>query len=401
MENAVLVALSMPYANPGGAISWGGEFPQNQVDFAINRAYSRLVSDLGDITLVTATIVFPSVTGHYRYPIQYPTQNPPVALGSYATASVVFSGVVQLGGTAQVIINGTTFSYTIPSASTTIAQIIAAFIVQINASNLVQPAGTILSPVNQALNSTSTLSLMAGLPGTAGNAITLAVSAAGPLIGIEGGGALGTEGGAGVATESTLILTPSGATFANGTAANQPIRTVRRVQYQALGQLFALELEPGARMLSWEEFNRKTAAGYLLPFSYTTWPDYCAVSTKRDTLYFYGAPSEYGDLITVEYCPIITSNAAIPASAWGYLVNSTDIPLLPEDTQDAIWMGAVSFLNPKAREYEGGRTYMQMYKDEVQRAKDNYTRDSAGDALILRPVEDALATSGYGAHIEA
>jgi hypothetical protein len=172
------------------------------------------------------------------------------------------------------------------------------------------------------------------------------------------------------------------------------------VQYQALGQLFQLDLEPGARLISVEEFNRKTMAGYLLPFSFTTWPDYCAVSTKRDSLYLFGAPSTYGDTITVEYCPIITSNTTIAASAWGYLVNATDIPLLPEDAQDAVWIGAVGLLNPKAREFENGKSYLQMYRDEVARIKENYTRDSAGDAQILRPVADALATSGYGAFLD-
>jgi hypothetical protein len=69
---------------------------------------------------------------------------------------------------------------------------------------------------------------------------------------------------------------------------------------------------------------------------------------------------------------------------------------LPEDTQDALWMGAAAFLNPNAREIETGQLYSKVYNAEVQRAKDNYTRDSAGDALILRPAADALVTSGYG-----
>jgi hypothetical protein len=52
-------------------------------------------------------------------------------------------------------------------------------------------------------------------------------------------------------------------------------------------------------------------------------------------------------------------------------------------------------LNPNAREYGNGELYSKKYNDEVQRIKNNYARDSAGDALILRPVGDALATSGY------
>jgi hypothetical protein len=373
LESQVLQALSQPYANVGGTVVWpqNCDFNQATVDFAINRAYSRYVSDLGDLELLTQTLAFPSVTNQYSYQLQTVTGQPATAIGSYATGTVTFSGTVAAGQTPSIYINGTTYSYTVPSSTTTIPQIIAAFIAKINAGTQVLPYGTVLSPVNQALNSQTTLTLMAGAPGNL--PCTLIATSSG-----------------------TLTLTASGSGLSGGTFANQPIRTVRRVFYQALGQLFRLELEPGARLISWEEFNRKTGAGYLLPFSFTTWPDFCAVSPHRDHLYFYGAPSEYGDTITVEYCPIITSNTSIPASSWGYLVNSTDIPLLPEDTQDAIWIGAAAFLNPNAREIKNGLTYKELYKDEVQRTKDNYTRDSAGDALILRPADDALVTSGYG-----
>ncbi len=375
LESQVLQALSQPYANPGGTVTYpeNADFAQNVVDFAINRAYTRFVSDLGDIELLTQQLAFPSVTGQYAYQLQSPFGQPATAIGSYATGSVTFTGTVAAGQTPTVTIGGTAYTYTVPSSSTTIPTIIAGLIAKINAGTQILPTSTVLSPVNQALNTQSTLTLMAGAGGTAGNATTLSATSSG-----------------------TLILTASGATLSGGTAANQPIRTVRRVYYQALGQLFRLELEPGARMISWQEFNRKTSAGYLLPFSFTTWPDYCAISPQRKSLYFYGAPSEYGDTITVDYCPIITSNANIPSSNWGYLVNPTDVPLLPEDTQDAIWMGAAAFLNPQAREFQNGELYMNKYKEEVQRAKDNYTRDSAGDALILRPISDALATSGYG-----
>jgi hypothetical protein len=368
-----LQALSQPYANPGGPVAWptGADFNQAAVDFAINRTLTRYVSDLGDLELLTSTLTFPSVTGQYAYPLQTPLGQPATAIGSYATGSVSFSGTVAAGQTPGVTIGGTLYSYTVPSASTTIPQIIAALIQKINAGAQVLPFGTTLSPVNQALNTQTMLTLMAGAAGTAGNSTTLTATSSG-----------------------TLILTASGATLSGGTAANQPIRTVRRVYYQALGQLFRLELEPGARLISWQEMNRKTMAGFLLPFSFTTWPDYAAVNPTRSQLVFYGAPSEYGDTITVEYCPIVTSNASIPASNWGYLVNPNDQPLLPEDTQDALWMGAAAFLNPKAREFENGELYMTKYAKEVQRTKDNYTRDSAGDALILRPVGEALATSG-------
>jgi hypothetical protein len=379
LESAVLKALSMPYANPGGLVTWpsGCDFNQSTVDWAINRGLTRTVSDLGDIELLTQEIAFPSQTGVYEYLLQNPVGQPATAVGSFATGSVVFTGTVAAGQTPGITIGGTLYSYTVPTASTTIPQIIAALIQKINAGTQILPTSTTLSPVNQALNTSITLTLMAGAAGTAGNSTTLTATSSG-----------------------TLTLTASGSTLSGGTAANQPIRTVRRVYYQALGQLFRLELEPGARLISWQEFNRKTGAGYMLPFSFTTWPNYATISPRRMHLYLYGAPSEYGDTITVSYCPIITQNTAIPASNWGYLVNATDIPLLPEDVQDCIWEWAVSFLQPDAREIATGKLYRDMYKEDVQTAKDNYGRDSAGDALILRPASEALATSGYDAFAE-
>jgi hypothetical protein len=370
----------MPYANPGGAVTWplNADFDQAAVDWAINRAYSRLVSDLGDLELLTQSLVFPSMVGQYSYPLQSPEGTPisgfpALATGVYATGSIVFSGTVTAGQTVTVTIAGVPYTYMVPSSSTSIPQIIAALTAQINSGSQVLPNSTVLCPVNQALNGQLSLNLRAGVPTFASNLTTIAGASSG-----------------------SLALTVSGPTLSGGTPYNPPIRTVRRVFYHSLGQLFRLELEPGARLISWQEFNRKTATGYLLPFSFATWPAYCSVDPKRQNLYLYGAPTQTGDMITVEYCPIIAQFVGLPATQWGFLVNPTDFPMIPEDTQDAIWMGAAAFLNPAAREYGNGELYSKKYRDEVQRAKDNYTRDSAGDALILRPVGDALATSGYG-----
>jgi len=374
LESATLLPLDMPYANPGGIVTWptGADFSQAKIDWAINRTLTRLASDLGDIELLTQVLAFPSVTNQYAYPLQSPMGQPATAIGTSATGSVTFSGTVAVGQTPSVTIAGTTYSVTVTASMLSIPQVIAALITKINAGTQILPTSTTLAPVNQALNTQSVLTLMAGAPGTAGNATTLVAASSG-----------------------LLILTASGTTFTGGTNVNQPIRMVRRVLYQSLGQLFRLELEPGARLISWQEFNRKTGAGYTFPFNFSTWPEWCAVSPRRDKLFFSGGPSQYGDTIYVEYCPIITQNANIPSSNWGYLVNSTDIPLLPEDAQDAIWMGAVAFLQPNAREFGTGELYSEKYLKEVQRIKDNYTRDSAGDALIMRPAEDAVATSGY------
>jgi hypothetical protein len=366
--------MGLPYANPGGAISWppGGDFGQAKVDWAINRALVRTAIDLGDLEMFTQTLVFPSITNQYAYTLQSPNGQPATAIGSYATGTVTVTGTVAAGQTPGVTIGGTLYSYTVPTSSTTISQIIAAIIGKINAGTQILPTSTTLSPVSQALNTFNQIALMAGAAGTAGNATTLTATSSG-----------------------SLTLTASGATLSGGTAANQPIRMVRRVYYQSLGQLFRLELEPGARLISWEEMNRRTGAGYTFPFNFSTWPNWCSVSPKRDQLFFSGGPSQYGDTITVEYAPIITQNASIPASNWGFLVNTTDIPLFPEDVQDLIWMYAVSLLQPNAREVATGKLYRELYKEDLQNAKDNHTRDSAGDALIMRPASDAVMTSGY------
>jgi hypothetical protein len=338
------------------------------VDFAINRAYSRLVSDLSSLELLTNQITFSTNAQQYAYEIQFNASK--TAIGSRASGTVTFTGTPAAGQTPTVTVNGTLFSYTVLSTDT-LATITQAFLVKINASALVQPTGTVLAPVTPTLN-------------TAQNVLTLYAATTGV-----------TTYTLTAASSGTLTLTTSGATLTGGTAANQPIQLVRRIRYQPLGQLYRLELEPGARLVSWEQFNRETGAGYMLSYAYATNPDFCSISPTRQYLYFYPGPFTVGDQVVIDYCPTITSNTSIPATSWGYLANSTDVPLMPEDCQDAIWMGAVAFLQPKAREYEGGKLYVELYRAEVQRIKDNYERDSAGDALILKPAEEVLASSGW------
>ena len=137
----------------------------------------------------------------------------------------------------------------------------------------------------------------------------------------------------------------------------------------------------------------------FLPFSFATNPDFCAVSPDRTQLYLYPGPYTVGDRITIQYCPIVSSNSALTAAQWGFLNMQTDIPLLPEDAQDSIWMGAVALLNPKAREYGGGQLYAEKLEAEIARIREDYTRDSAGDSLVLTPAEDVLQTSGWDSWI--
>ena len=370
LENMVILELGLPYANPGGPVNWAtaGPLSQTMFDYAINRGYVETCKDLGELELLTNTLVIPTQQSVWSYPIQ--SNATKTAIGSYATATVTFGGTVTAGAVASVFINGVPFTYT-ATAQDTLPSVVQTITNAINASALVLPSGTVLSPVTPALNAPqSVLSLMAGAPGVSGTTL----SASGTL---------------------SLTVTASSATLVGGTAANQPIRLVRRVWYQPLGQLYRQELEPGARLISWEQLNRKTGAGYMQPFSYATQPDYCAVDPTRQQLAIYPGPFTVGDQITIEYCPIITTNAAIPASNWGYLANATDQPMLPEDCQWPIVEYATSLLYPRLREVGGGKLYRDMYRASIEEIKAQYVRDSAGDSLVFVPVEDVLATSGW------
>jgi hypothetical protein len=377
LENATLLALGQPSANPGGVPNWGGEFPQNQVDWAINRAYARLVSDLGDLELLTASQIFQTVAKKFSYGIATPrfeSLTPPAVTITITpgfteyqdiTLTIGFLGNPSMGD----------FVYTTQPGDTPY-DVMAAFIALINDSQITSNSFIpgLLQKVNLPVSYADwTYSSPIILRCYTRNQVDVTVSS--NYLGVSPG-----------------LLTSR--------ASLPAARMIRRVYYQSLGEVIRQELEPGARLVSWEEFNRRTGAGYLLANSAGTTPDFCAVNPARSLLYFYPAPAQDGDLVTVEYCPIVTNDAKIPASAWGYLRLPTDVPPLPEDAQDAIWEGAVSFLMPKAREYEGGRAYGEIYKAEVQRIKDNYTRDSAGDALILRPAEDALSTSGTNSFMD-
>lgn len=381
------MAMGMMYANPGGTISWGGEFPKNQVDWAINRAYARLVSDLGDIELLTNTVKMFGSTGVSSYTLNSPPREIPNTFSTRGSCPRIIVTVPPVAA-------GTTYSLLFPLYS-----LLATY--DAGDEDTEETVATqLMSQLNDYGAATGRLvAYWHTTQSTFGDQpraqFTLSVTTPGVVTNV-----LGYT----MTVQNLALFDPvtnaASTLLSGGTSINAGIRMVRRVYYQPVGAKYRLELEPGARLISWEEFQRKTSAGYLLPNSFTDVPDFCSVNPTRTRLYFYGAPAQNGDVITVEYCPIITSSppapntANIPASLWGTLQLDTDVPPLPEDAQDAIWEGAVSLLMPKAREYEGGRSYAEIYKADVQRIKDNYTRDSAGDALVLRPAEDALATSG-------
>lgn len=250
LENECLAALQSPLVNFGAAPNWGSQqgpqLSQAFVDHAINRGYARVLNDLADLEIVTATITFTSTTQVYKY--------------------------------------------TIPPVPAT------------------QPA----------------------------------------------------------------------------------IRMVRRVFYQPLGIPYALELEPGARLISWAEFERVTGAGYLQPFSFAQQPEVCAVSPDRKSIQFYPGPTTTGDTITVNYAPIPTAGTSVPP-----LSNATDVPVLPDDCSEAIVFWALTLLWPKQREFAAREVYAKNYREEIQRLRDTYARSSAGDKLQITDPGTILASSGF------
>lgn len=372
LENSVLLALQEPNVNFGSQAVYpsGANFPQSAVDFMINRAYGQLLNDIADVEIASQTLIFPSVSQQYAYAI------PSGAFASGTLTTALTAGASITGIVLTVTISGTPITYTCVSTDTALSAL-AALAARVNASTLVTAASPTISPLNYALNNPSQYVVYAPAAGTAGNSITFTASSSAPLL---------------------LSITASGSgTLSGGTAASPAIRFLRRVWYQPLGLTYQIELEPGARLVSWQQFQRASSAGYLQPFAFALQPDVCSVSPDRSKLYFFPGPFTTGDTITIEYAPTLTSTSGITPGNFGYLVNSTDVPAVPEPMHDLIWMLAVYFLWPKARELGAAMQYLEMYKARLQEEKQNYMRMSMGDSLQITGRETILSSSGWQA----
>lgn len=367
----VLTQLQEPNVSFGSAPSWttGANYTQAAVDFAINRAYGKLLDDLGDISLVTQVLSFASVVQQYAYPIP---------VGQTASGTVSTSLVTSTTPTGVVLtltINGTATTYTCVSTDGALSAI-TNLVTKVNASSLVTATNPTINALQLTLNAASQYTITAYTAGTAGNSITLTASSSNSAI---------------------MSISVSGSTLTGGTAASPNIRKVRSVYYQPLGLSYNVLREPGVRLVSWAEYQRQTASGYLQYFSAGSIPDFVAVNTLRTQLWLYPSPYESGDTITMEYCPQLTNSTSVSAANWGYLSNATDSPpsMLPEDIQDCIWMYACYLLWPKSREIGTAQAYLQMYKDKLQESKANYMDASAGASFGIRSRDDMLAIS-YG-----
>lgn len=129
IENECLMVLQQPQANAGGAPAWGAytnaPFNQASVDYAINRGYLRLDSDLGDLELVSYTTSFPSSlnTSAYNIPPLVPAISTMIGTAVASTGvnttvtPVSMSGIVI--GQGLIIDNGLVTQETIyPTAAT-------------------------------------------------------------------------------------------------------------------------------------------------------------------------------------------------------------------------------------------------------------------------------------------
>lgn len=370
LENACLLQLQEQNVNFGSqpVYASGANYAQSTLDFAINRAYGKLLDDLSDIKLVTETIDFASQNGVFAYPLPVPAAATGQLTTKLGTGSI--TGVVLTA-----TINGTATTYTCLSTDGATSAI-AALANKVNLTSLVTSGTPTINPLQIGLNGPSFYKVTAYTAGTAGNAITLTASSS---------------------NATAISITASAATLTGGTAASPAIRFVRSVYYQPLGLTYTLNREPGVRLIAWQEYQRKTASGYLQVFSAGQQPDYVAVDTQRQNLYLYPSPYNNGDTIRVQYAPQLTNNTNIPATNWGYLVNPTDAPpaMLPEDAHDCIWMYAMFLLWPKSRELGTAKMYLDLYKDKMRETLENYMEASDGASFGIRDKGDMLALS-YG-----
>lgn len=370
LENAVLLQLQEGNVTFGiqPVYATGANYSQATVDWAINRGYGKLLDDLGDISIVTETIKFPSVTGVYSYPV-------PIAQAASGTLTtrLAASGMVA-GIVLTTTVNGTAVTYTTKStdgALTALTQLAA----NVNANALVTAATPALTAMQQNLNGQSIFNVQAFTPGLAGNSITFTASSS---------------------NSAVLSIAASGSGFlAGGTAESPNIRVVRSVSYQPLGLTYDLYREAGVRLVSWKEYQRKLVSGYAQYFSAGQQPDLLAMNTTRTKLHTYPTPYNSGDTITVDYCPQLTSNVNVPATNWGYLAASSDAPpsMLPEDAQDCIWLYACFLLWPKSREIGTAQLYLKMYQDKMRETKENYMGATQGDQMGIRDRGDLVAAS--------
>lgn len=175
------------------------------------------------------------------------------------------------------------------------------------------------------------------------------------------------------------------------------VQRITRVIYSPAGQPWSQDMEGNIRLVSWQEFMRRCAFGYLRPFTFGIIPDYCAVTPDRQMLSFFPGTATQGDAIGIEYVPELTPN-----SAWDELDQPTDTPQLPEETHDLIVLWATHLIWFKLREFGAADYFKTLYHGPPQERGSggelgriiNVLKDrSSGDTLAIRDANDGLALS--------
>lgn len=166
------------------------------------------------------------------------------------------------------------------------------------------------------------------------------------------------------------------------------VMRVSRVFYTPVGQPWTQEHEGGVRLVSWGQFQRHAAFGYLRPFTYNIIPDYCAVQPNRKVLSFFPGTASTGDTITVEYVPELTVGTPFPP-----LSANTDMPVLPAEAEMMLVYWATALCWPKLREMQAAVEYENKYRAEMMRVRDMLGPRSRGDTFRLDRAEDAVVLS--------
>lgn len=178
------------------------------------------------------------------------------------------------------------------------------------------------------------------------------------------------------------------------------ISHVARVFYKPFGQLYTREFRPGTELISWAQFQRYTAQGWLEPYGYATLPDYASIDPTRTYLYFWKGSAIAGDTITIDYAPIPTQSATTgPAT----LVNATDTPIFPADCHTAILYFALARVWMRLREMATSLMYYNpspqtpgLYQTEVKKIIEKYTKLHHGDTQRIEPMYGPLTIGSSG-----
>jgi len=234
---------------------------------------------------------------------------------------------------------------------------------------------------------------------TANTLLSTAIAGAGAQVatpvsmaGITLGAALFVENE--IVNATAITATTFTATFASAHIANVVVRgaawprmrQLRRVYYSPQGLGYMQEYRPGGDLIPWDEFQKYTDHGFLTLTSFATQPGKISVTPDRRNLAMFSAPASSGDLITVQYAPFATVGADVAPT----LVNATDVPILDEDTHEAIVQFALSYVWLRLREAGMAAAARAMYIDEVRRIKADYADRFNGDSMSF---EDK---NGYG-----